>query len=201
MASRTKSTSGTKSKASSTRKGKRTAGSNGRVRPPQIVRRAIEQVGELTGRSVEGVLGLQRHDDGWIVTIEVVELQPERALLGRLPELAQVGAVELVGLPELVHEPHDLAPVPHDVGRELRCDHEVDRPPVRLLEVDEPPEESLAEDARPRIPLERHGDERREVVARVQLVDELLREHLGAAVRERHLRRADGDPHVRARSA
>ena len=75
MASRTKSTSGTKSKASSTRKGKRTAGSNGRVRPPQIVRRAIEQVGELTGRSVEGVLGLQRHDDGWIVTIEVVELR------------------------------------------------------------------------------------------------------------------------------
>jgi hypothetical protein len=49
--------------------------SNGRVSAQRIVRRAVEQVGELMGRDVEGVLGLERHDDGWTVTIEVVELR------------------------------------------------------------------------------------------------------------------------------
>jgi hypothetical protein len=53
----------------------RKAASNGRVSAPQVVRRAIEQVRELTGRPVEGVLGLQRAEEGWVVTIEVVELR------------------------------------------------------------------------------------------------------------------------------
>src|SRR5256714_843651 len=107
--------------------------------------------------------------------VEPVNCPPQRPVLRRLGELAELGAVEVVRLPELVHEPDHLAPVPHDVGGELRPDHKVDRPPVSLLEVDEPPEEGLAEDARPWIPLERHGDERGEVVARVELADELLR--------------------------
>jgi hypothetical protein len=51
------------------------AGKNGRVSVPQIVRRAIEQVAELTGREIEGVNGLERGDDGWVVTLEVVELR------------------------------------------------------------------------------------------------------------------------------
>ncbi len=54
---------------------KRQASSNGRVRAPEIVRRAIEQVHELTGRPIEGVLGLEKGDDGWVVTIEIVELR------------------------------------------------------------------------------------------------------------------------------
>jgi hypothetical protein len=49
--------------------------SNGKVSAPQIVRRAVEQVAELTGRQVEGVLGLERGDDGYVVTLEVVELR------------------------------------------------------------------------------------------------------------------------------
>lgn len=53
----------------------RNSSKNGHVKAPQIVRRAIEQVAELTGRQIEGVLGLQRGDEGWIVTIEVVELR------------------------------------------------------------------------------------------------------------------------------
>ena len=69
MASKTRST------GSSGRSRTRKASSNGQVRPPEVVRRAIEQMRELTGRKVEGVLGLQRSDDGWIVTIEVVELR------------------------------------------------------------------------------------------------------------------------------
>jgi hypothetical protein len=51
-------------------------GSNGHMKAPQVVRRAIEQVGMLTGREIEGVNGLERNDDdGWVVTLEVVELR------------------------------------------------------------------------------------------------------------------------------
>ena len=49
--------------------------SNGSVGAPQIVRRAIEQVAELTGRPIEGVLGVERDDGAWVVTLEVVELR------------------------------------------------------------------------------------------------------------------------------
>src|SRR5436305_176995 len=50
--------------------------SNGHMSAPQIVRRAIEQVAVLTGRQIEGVNGLERNgDDGWVVTLEVVELR------------------------------------------------------------------------------------------------------------------------------
>ena len=57
---------------------------------------------------------------------------------------------------------------------------------------------ALLEHALARVPLERHGDERRLVPARVQLLGQPLGEHLGAAVRERHLRMRDDDPHRRA---
>ena len=40
-----------------------------------VVRRAVEQVGALTGRPVEGVLGLRRAEEGWEVTLEVLELR------------------------------------------------------------------------------------------------------------------------------
>jgi hypothetical protein len=49
--------------------------SNGHMKAPQVVRRAIEQVAMLTGRPIEGVNGLERSDDGWVVTLEVVELR------------------------------------------------------------------------------------------------------------------------------
>jgi hypothetical protein len=48
---------------------------NGKVAATDIVRKALEQVAVLTGRTVEGVNGLQRSDDGWLVTVEVVELR------------------------------------------------------------------------------------------------------------------------------
>jgi hypothetical protein len=51
------------------------ASKNGHVSAPQVVRRAIEQVAELTGREIEGVNGLEKNDDGWVVTLEVVELR------------------------------------------------------------------------------------------------------------------------------
>jgi Gas vesicle synthesis protein GvpO len=40
----------------------------------EIVQQAKRQLAELTGRSTEGVLGFEQADDGWRVTLEVVEL-------------------------------------------------------------------------------------------------------------------------------
>jgi hypothetical protein len=50
---------------------------NGRVSSVDVVKRAKAQIEELTGRPVEGVLGLQRDDDdsGWIVMVELLELR------------------------------------------------------------------------------------------------------------------------------
>ena len=45
------------------------------VAATELVRKAVEQVGALTSRDVEGVLGLHRNDDGWVVTVEIVELR------------------------------------------------------------------------------------------------------------------------------
>lgn len=40
-----------------------------------LARSAGRQLGELTGQEVEGVTGLQRTDDGWTVTAQVVEVR------------------------------------------------------------------------------------------------------------------------------
>jgi hypothetical protein len=52
------------------RKGKQ----DGKPRPADLVRAAAGTLAELTGRQPENVLGLRRDDDGWKVTLEVVEL-------------------------------------------------------------------------------------------------------------------------------
>ena len=55
--------------------GKSSSGkSNGTLSPIELARAARSQLGELTGRSPESVLGLRKDDDGWKVTIELVEL-------------------------------------------------------------------------------------------------------------------------------
>ena len=41
----------------------------------EAVREAREQLAELIGRPVEQVLGMERDEDGWSVTVQVVELQ------------------------------------------------------------------------------------------------------------------------------
>jgi hypothetical protein len=69
----------------------RSNGTNGKVGATRIVRRAVEQVRELTGRPVEGVLGLERVDDGWVVTLEVVELR-------RVPDSTDVLGSYAVGV-------------------------------------------------------------------------------------------------------
>jgi hypothetical protein len=84
------------------------------------------------------------------------------------------------------------------VARELRRDEEVDLASLDLLQVEHAPDERALEHALAGIPLERHGDERRLVVARVELLGQPLGEYLGTAVRERNLRVCDDDPHLRA---
>jgi hypothetical protein len=48
----------------------RSNGTSGR----EAVLQAREQVSELMGRPVESVLGMDRDDDGWVITVQVVEL-------------------------------------------------------------------------------------------------------------------------------
>lgn len=47
---------------------------NSQPDPAEVARRAIRVLAELTGRPPETVLGLHRDDEGWKVTIELVEL-------------------------------------------------------------------------------------------------------------------------------
>jgi hypothetical protein len=54
-----------------------------RVRPRQLAQHAAEQLLELTGKQPEGVTGLHRTDDGWIVVVDVLELH-------RVPETTDV---------------------------------------------------------------------------------------------------------------
>jgi hypothetical protein len=48
-----------------------------------IAREAAEQLGQLTGRDVEGVTALERTEDGWRVEVEVLEVR-------RIPETTDV---------------------------------------------------------------------------------------------------------------
>lgn len=41
----------------------------------EVVRLAVEQLAELTGKVAEGVSELCRSGEGWVVTVEVVELE------------------------------------------------------------------------------------------------------------------------------
>ena len=120
---------------------------------------------------------------------------PQRAVLRRLGELPERRPVHVPGLAELVDEPDHLARMPHRVRRELRRDHRVDRAAVRLVEIEQPPQERLRQHALAGIPLERHRHQLGLVVARAQLLDEIVGEDLGAAALERHLRNAHGQPH------
>jgi hypothetical protein len=59
---------------------------DGRKPPPspaKLARRACNDLAELIGREVEGVVSLQRTDDGWSVGVEVLET-------ARIPDTADV---------------------------------------------------------------------------------------------------------------
>jgi hypothetical protein len=68
------------------------ASGNGAASTVDVARRAVEQVATLTGRRVEGVLGLKKNgNDGWEVVVEVLELE-------RIPDSTDVMASYEVSL-------------------------------------------------------------------------------------------------------
>src|SRR5207249_5335764 len=99
----------------------------------------LEPVRDVAGRR-EQLPRLTERD-----AVEPLDRASRRSILGALAELAELCAVQLVRLAELVQEPDDLVLMPNGVRGELRCDHEVDRASVGLVEVEQPPEERLAE--------------------------------------------------------
>ena len=54
--------------------------------PVEVAKEAAEQLHALTGRDIEGVIGVQRDEDGWLVRVEVVESR-------RIPDSADVLAM------------------------------------------------------------------------------------------------------------
>ena len=109
------------------------------------------------------------------------------------PKSLYGGAAQLVRRAVLVNQPRDLVRMAHEVGRELRRDHEIDRLAVALAQVEQPPGRGVRQDLVLRIPLERDADQLGVVAARAQLAHQLAHVDLGAAVHERHLRLADDD--------
>jgi len=49
----------------------------------QFARRAMTMLAELTGYPAEGITGIRRNNDGWIVEVEVLEVE-------RVPETSDV---------------------------------------------------------------------------------------------------------------
>jgi len=59
------------------------AESRPRLSAVDVADRAVQQLSRLTGKTAEGVTGIDRDDDGWLVTVEVLELR-------RIPETTDV---------------------------------------------------------------------------------------------------------------
>lgn len=53
--------------------------------PVQIARAAVEQLAEISGADADSISGLERTEDGWLVRVEVVEVQ-------RIPDSTSVMA-------------------------------------------------------------------------------------------------------------
>ena len=70
----------------SSRRAEARAESRRPARASQVAASAAQELLELTGKQAEGVTGLERVDDGWIVQVEVVEVR-------RIPDTTDVLAL------------------------------------------------------------------------------------------------------------
>jgi hypothetical protein len=64
-----------------------------RLSTANVARAAMAEIAELTGHDVEGVISVERNDDGWKVGVEVVESH-------RIPDSADILATYEVHLDE-----------------------------------------------------------------------------------------------------
>ncbi|WP_426518525.1 gas vesicle protein GvpO [Diaminobutyricibacter sp. McL0618] len=72
--------------------GDQSSGRNSKMTPAIAAREAVRQLQELSRHEVEGVVGIEKGDDGgWTVTVEVVESR-------RIPDTADVLAEYAVGI-------------------------------------------------------------------------------------------------------
>lgn len=74
--SRTKESGSSNSRESS--RNKKSTSSNGHrsaPSPASLARRAVSELADLIGYEVEGIVSLQRSDDGWSVGVQVLETQ------------------------------------------------------------------------------------------------------------------------------
>ncbi|MDT7627144.1 MAG: hypothetical protein QOF99_8045 [Pseudonocardiales bacterium] len=63
------------------------AGRNGQVRSAAAAaKRAIREIAELTGRTPDNIVSIQRREDGWCVAVELVETH-------RIPDTADILAI------------------------------------------------------------------------------------------------------------
>ncbi|MDT7564032.1 MAG: hypothetical protein QOG76_2656 [Pseudonocardiales bacterium] len=70
-----------------TERAERSAGRNGQVRSAAAAaKRAIREIAELTGRTPDNIVSIQRREDGWCVAVELVETH-------RIPDTADILAI------------------------------------------------------------------------------------------------------------
>src|SRR4051812_11456874 len=77
--------------------------------------------------------------------------------------------------------------MPHKVGRELRCDDQIDRAAICFAQVCEPPGSRVCKQLFVRIPLEGNADQLCLVTMPAQLLHQRAHVVLGSAPNERHL--------------
>jgi hypothetical protein len=66
---------------------------HGQQRGLQLARRAMHTLADLVGCPAEGITGIRRNDDGWVVEVEVLEVE-------RVPETSDVLASYAVEIDE-----------------------------------------------------------------------------------------------------
>lgn len=71
-----------------------TAAGQSAMKPMEAGAKASSQLAQLTGKAADGIVGLQATEDGWLVTLETVEV-------ARIPP-----STDLIGVYE-VHLDHD----------------------------------------------------------------------------------------------
>ncbi len=174
--------------------------------PAREVRRRIERLrgNVVVAREARGDVLRNRKDTARLpegLRVHTQDGLSNLLLLGIVGETAVRGSVEVVDLAVLMKEPGHLERMLHEIRRELRRDHHVDRNPIRLRDLEKAPDQGLFHDVLNRIPFEGDVHHVDQEPAGLQRGGELRRQDLGPADDEGRLHRADADAAARHGSA